>query len=201
MSDESPKPDDSQKSRRLLPTVLLAGMPVLAIAGLAGWVVQTPRVGPWLLVVVIVGAPALRVVVDLLFGGLAPKPRDMGVAYLAALYRIVYLLIAQAIAIPLLLLVFPVGLFLLLFNVLEAIMWLLGRSGAQPDFMLCRWVKLDGAHCALAVAAFHALQLVLVYAIMKHGGRLMEVAADRYARGVARIEGMGDGRSSRPRGE
>lgn len=66
-----------------------------------------------------------------------------GITYLATLFTIVYLRAAQAIGIPLMLLAFPIGFFFLLFDLLEGVLWLLGKGVLQPDFMPCRWLKLE----------------------------------------------------------
>jgi len=183
LDGEQPRPN---------PGGLVAGSLAALVVVLVAWAMGTWRVGLGLVPPLILGAPVVRVAFDLLTGDLVPTARGIGVAYLATLYKMVCLLVAQAIAIPLLLLVFPIGFLILLFNTLDLVSWLLCGGAGGLSFMPCQCVKLDGSCCVLSVAAFHVIQLGVAYVAVKHGSGLMGVAADWYRRGVTLIEAMGD---------
>ncbi len=110
------------------------------------------------------------------------------VYYLKTVYRVVFLLGAQAAIIPLAFAIFPAGFFLLALNLISLAVGLWGTGPFEESLFLCVALDLDEASCVLAVVGVHLVQLTLVWLAVKKGERFLDRLVVLYARGDDWIE-------------
>lgn len=148
---------------------------VLLIFYLINWLLELPNQldkPALLLPMLILGAPLVAIVVDLIQHNVRRTLRNLIVGYTIYAFKIYFLLIAQFIYVPIAFALFPAGFFLQLISIAEAaIRWFQAESGLP---ILCQWSNIEPPYCLPALFTFHIGHLILAYLGAKHGDQILD---------------------------
>lgn len=123
-------------------------------------------------------------------GGQGAGIRGIALTYLGGLYRIVYMLTAQAVVVSLAFVVFPVGFFLVFIHAITGVMVALGSGSPGESMLLCRALGVVDPYCIPLLVGLHAVQIGLAYLGMKNGDRLLDLLADGLEHGLDEIDSL-----------
>jgi hypothetical protein len=144
----------------------------------------------WIIAVLLLLAPLIAAIVDMIAGRVRPSVRNVVVVYLGYASRAFFVLGVQFVAIAVLFLVGPVWLFASLLTLVDIVTRFIPRISNPSVPVLCDWIGIGHPYCVPALVVYHLMSAVLAYVVYRFGSRLLDVPAAWYHRFADSLAGQ-----------